>query len=116
MRCDVERAAHHVPQRPQIAHRIVARAHHLPRVLDEGLARLGQRQLVDAAREQQRAKLLFEFLDALADRGLSPAHPLGRARERSLLDDGEKVLELKEIHGCSLPGRGKLIGRRGRVQ
>jgi hypothetical protein len=52
-------------QRAEFAHRVVARADHPPRVLDEHFARLGQGQIVHVAREQRRAHLVFEFLDAL---------------------------------------------------
>jgi hypothetical protein len=52
---------------------------------------------VDVPCEKGSADFLFELLDALADRGLRAADALRRTRERSLLNDGEKVLELEEI-------------------
>ena len=44
---------------------------------------------------ERRADLVLEFLDALADRRLRPAHALGGAREGALFDHGQEVLELQ---------------------
>jgi hypothetical protein len=49
---------------------------------------------VHVPREERGADFLLELLDALTDRRLCPAHALGRAGERSLLDDRQEMLEL----------------------
>ncbi len=84
-----------------LPHGLVAQGDHAPGVVGEDLARFRQRHLVDVARKERRTHFLFELLDALRDRGLRAAHALGRTRERALFDDGEKVLELQQIHGAT---------------
>jgi hypothetical protein len=53
---------------------------------------------VDIAREERRPDFLFELLDALADRGLRPAHSFRCSRERAFFDDCQEVFELEQIH------------------
>src|SRR5204863_7149602 len=75
-------------------------AHHLARVLDQRLSRLGQRHVVQVAQEELAADFFLELLDALAHRRLRAAHAFGRTGERAFVDDGKKVFELQEIHWC----------------
>ena len=90
-----------VLQRPQHPHRIVSRPHHPAGVLDERLAGFGQRHVVQVAREQRHAELVFELLDALADGRLRAPDTFRRAGERAFFGDGEKVFELQQIHSAS---------------
>src|ERR1035437_3376012 len=72
------------------------------RVFYEHLARLGERYAVRIAREQRCPQLVFQFLDVLADRWLRARHSFSGTREGSFLNDGEKVLELQQIHDTFL--------------
>ncbi|MCY1296249.1 hypothetical protein D9M70_456240 [compost metagenome] len=79
-------------------------------VLQHQLAFRGRAQVLVAAVHQLAAELLFEALDAAAERRLGDADGIGRADEAAVFDQGDEVTELAQIHGCTL-GIEK-IGRR----
>ena len=85
----------HLPQRG-VAHR-----QQPPRALGEQPSGFGQGHFVDVPRKQRRAHFFLEPANALADRRLCAIDALGRAREGAFVDDGKKVFEVEEIHGCS---------------
>ena len=54
--------------------------------------------ILNVSRKERHADFFLEPLDALADRRLASAYALGRACKRPFVHDGEKVLELGQIH------------------
>ena len=83
--------------------------HHASRVIGEHSSRFRQRDLVHVAREERRADLVLELLDALTDGRLRAADALGGARKGAFFDDGEEVFELQQIHNA----RSRVIASRG---
>ena len=64
----------------------------------EGVARVGQLDLVGRAVEQARAELAFEVADIGRDGGLHDVETIGRAREAALLGHRDEHCELPELH------------------
>src|SRR5688572_6584696 len=84
---------------PNQLQRFRAQVDHLPGIIRQQHAGLGRKDITAGAGQELHADLVFQLLDALADRRLGPTDALGRASERPFFDDGEKVFELEQIHG-----------------
>ena len=87
-----------IVQPADVANRVVAELQHLACVVDKRMASFGQRQVGHVAGEQRHADRFLELLHALTDRRLCAMNPFGRAREASLFGNGEKVLQLQQVH------------------
>jgi len=68
------------------------------RLAEEALAGRGQPDAARQAFEQLPAELALERRDLLRERRLGDEQELAGGRERTLLDDGDEVLELPEVH------------------
>ena len=58
----------------------------------------GRRHAVRAALEQLLMQFILELRDLHAERGLHDVQPLGRARDRAVLEERDEVLDLLEVH------------------
>ena len=89
----IERERH--PRGPS---RALGVAQRRARLAEQSLAGGGDPYAARQALEQRPAELALERGDLLRERGLGDEQALGRRGERPLLDDGDEILELAEVH------------------
>ncbi len=78
-----------------------------PRMVEEGAAGGGERDAVDAARQERNADFIFEIADLPAQRRLRGVQPLlGGDREAALLGDRDEIAKVAQLHNAipCLPG------------
>ena len=95
----------HAPalQIAQVADRrigLLGEAHQPLRVVEEHAPGFGELAVLGGSIEEPLAEVVLETLDGLADRRLGAMQPGGCLRETSLRGDGQKNLQLSQIHGA----------------
>src|SRR6185436_7124290 len=75
-------------------------------VVEKGLARSGQLDAMNAARQQLGPDLVLQIANLPAERGLGGVEPvLGGGREATFLDHGHEITEVPQLHSGSMPDR-----------
>src|SRR5712671_6849258 len=73
-------------------------------MVEKGLARSGQHDAVNAARQQLGPDLVFEVANLPAQGRLrSVESQLGGGREAAFLDHGYEITQVPQLHGRSMP-------------
>jgi hypothetical protein len=76
-------------------------AQHHARVIEEHLARFGQRDAARTAQQQRSTYLVFQVLDLPAQRGLGGMQALlGGDGEAAGFGDGDEIPQVAQFHGC----------------
>ena len=75
-------------------------------MVEEGLARSGQLDAMNAARQQLGPDLVLQIANLPAQRGLGGVEPaLGGGREAAFLGHGHEITQMPQLHGGSMPER-----------
>src|SRR6185295_9475687 len=75
-------------------------------VVEKGLARSGQLDAMNAARQQLGADLVLQIANLPAQRGLGGVEPaLGGDREAAFLDHRHEITQMPQFHSRPMPER-----------
>src|SRR2546425_7797077 len=75
-------------------------------VVEKGLARSGQLDAMNAARQQLGPDLVLQIANLPAQRGLGSVElALGGGREAAFLDHGHEITQVPQLHSHSMPER-----------